>query len=109
MKRKLESLTDCLVLACTIIEQDFGDDQEVSEEARKVMGFLEDEISPELCEQLSAMLLGFNKDMQAEMASDMLMFIEDQILFTTGCDSVDYVLEACYKWIAEEKGLILKN
>ena len=109
MKRNLKSLTDSLVITCTIFEQDLCGEQDIGEEATKVMGYLEDEISPELCDQLRAMLLGFSRSIQAEMAADMLMFVEDQLLFTTGCNSVDYVLEACYKWIAEEKGLILKN
>lgn len=102
MKKK--TLTDCLDLAVAVIEQDLKNEQQVSYEAMKVMGYLEDELSSDLCDQLKAMLLGFSRDMQAEIASDMLMFVEDKIMFTTGCESVDYVLDVCYHWIAEEQG-----
>jgi hypothetical protein len=28
------------------------------------------------------------------------------VIHTTGCPSADYILEACYRWIAEEQGIL---
>ena len=68
------------------------------------MECVEDKVSPKLLDVLNAMLLGFNDDMQLEIADDLLDFAYGQVVHTTGCPSADAVLNACYTWIAEEKG-----
>lgn len=75
--------------------------------AQFIMDGLEDRVSPELLELLNAMLLGFSDDMQLEIADDLLDFVCMHVIHTTGCLSADAVLESCYKWIAEEKGIEL--
>ena len=85
-------------------EQDLTYQFSVDGIAQDVMECLEDKVSPELLEVLNAMLLGFNDDMQLEIADDLLDFAYGQVVHTTGCPSADAVLNACYTWIAEEKG-----
>ena len=85
-------------------EQDLTYQFSVDGTAQYVMECLEDKVSPALLDTLNAMLLGFNDDMQLEIADDLLDFAYGQMVHTTGCPSADAVLYACYTWIAEEKG-----
>ena len=85
-------------------EQDLTYQFGVDGTAQYVMECLEDKVSPKLLDVLNAMLLGFNDDMQLEIADDLLDFAYGQVVHTTGCPSADAVLNACYTWIAEEKG-----
>lgn len=87
-----------------VYEQDLTCQFGVDGTAQYVMECLEDKVSPELLDVLNAMLLGFNDDMQLEIADDLLDFAYAQVVHTTGCPSADAVLNACYTWIAEEKG-----
>ena len=87
-----------------VYEQDLTYQFGVDSTAQYVMECLEDKVSPELLDILNAMLLGFNDDMQLEIADDLLDFAYGQVVHTTGCPSADAVLNACYTWIAEEKG-----
>ena len=87
-----------------VYEQDLTYQFSVDGTAQYVMECLEDKVSPELLDVLNAMLLGFNDDMQLEIADDLLDFAYGQVVHTTGCPSADAVLNACYTWIAEEKG-----
>lgn len=87
-----------------VYEQDLTHQFSVDGTAQYVMECLEDKVSPELLDVLNAMLLGFNDDMQLEIADDLLDFAYGQVVHTTGCPSADAVLNACYTWIAEEKG-----
>ena len=87
-----------------VYEQDLTYQFGVDGTAQYVMECLEDKMSPELLDILNAMLLGFNDDMQLEIADDLLDFAYGQVVHTTGCPSADAVLNACYTWIAEEKG-----
>ena len=95
-----------------VYEQDLTHQFGVDGTAQYVMECLEDKMSPELLDILNAMLLGFNDDMQLEIADDLQLEIADdlldfaygQVVHTTGCPSADAVLNACYTWIAEEKG-----
>ena len=87
-----------------VSEQDLACLFGVDGTAQYVMECLEDKVSPELLDVLNAMLLGFNDDMQLEIADDLLDFAYGQVVHTTGCPSADAVLNACYTWIAEEKG-----
>ena len=87
-----------------VYEQDLTTQFSVDGTAQYVMECLEDKVSPKLLDVLNAMLLGFNDDMQLEIADDLLDFAYGQVVHTTGCPSADAVLNACYTWIAEEKG-----
>jgi len=87
-----------------VYEQDLTPQFGVDGTAQYVMECLEDKVSPKLLDILNAMLLGFNDDMQLEIADDLLDFAYGQVVHTTGCPSADAVLNACYTWIAEEKG-----
>ena len=87
-----------------VYEQDLTYQFSVDGTAQYVMECLEDKVSPKLLDVLNAMLLGFNDDMQLEIADDLLDFAYGQVVHTTGCPSADAVLNACYTWIAEEKG-----
>ena len=87
-----------------VYEQDLTYQFGVDGTAQYVMECLEDKVSPKLLDLLNAMLLGFNDDMQLEIADDLLDFAYGQVVHTTGCPSADAVLNACYTWIAEEKG-----
>ena len=87
-----------------VYEQDLTHQFGVDGTAQYVMECLEDKVSPKLLDLLNAMLLGFNDDMQLEIADDLLDFAYGQVVHTTGCPSADAVLNACYTWIAEEKG-----
>ena len=101
-KKKIKTVS--LEKTTKVIEQDLTYQFCVDGIAQDVMECLEDKVSPELLEVLNAMLLGFNDDMQLEIADDLLDFAYGQVVHTTGCPSADAVLNACYTWIAEEKG-----
>ena len=102
-KIKFESLETVF----KIYEQDLTYQFGIDSTAQFVMDGLEERVSPELLELLNAMLLGFSDDMQLEIADDLLDFVCMHVIHTTGCLSADAVLESCYKWIAEEKGIEL--
>ena len=55
------------------------------------------------------MMLGFSKDMQLEIADNLLDFAHGHVVHTTGCWSADAVLKTCYGWIAEEQGFKLNT
>ena len=90
-----------------VYEQDLTYQFGVDSTAQYVMECLVDKVSPELLDILNAMLLGFNDDMQLEIADDLLDFAYGQVVHTTGCPSADAVLKSCYEWIAEEQGFKL--
>lgn len=73
--------------------------------AEGFMAQVEDEVSEELLEMLKFQLLGFCKEMQREMAEDLLFFALGHVAHTTGCPSADYVLDICYTLIAIEHGI----
>ena len=87
-----------------VYEQDLTCQFGVDGTAHDLMECLKEKVSPALLDTLNAMLLGFNDDMQLEIAGDLLDFAYVQMVHTTGCPSADSVLNACYTWIAEEKG-----
>lgn len=90
-----------------VYEQDLTYQFGIDSTAQFIMDGLEERVSPELLDLLNAMLLGFSDDMQLEIADDLLDFVCMHVIHTTGCLSADAVLESCYKWIAEEKGIEL--
>ena len=103
MKRK-KNFSKVKFVEIKVYEQDLTYQFGVDGTAQYVMECLEDKVSPKLLDILNAMLLGFNDDMQLEIADDLLDFAYGQVVHTTGCPSADAVLNACYTWIAEEKG-----
>ena len=87
-----------------LVEEDYYDNQTVDKSAEYLVKRLRRKLSPELVNLLIEQMLGFNEWMQQEMAYDMDLFIREHEVRTTGCPSVDYVLDVCYMWIAAEKG-----
>ena len=90
-----------------VYEQDLTYQFNVDGIAQDVMECLEDKVSPALLDTLNAMLLGFNDNMQLEIADNLLDFAHGHVVHTTGCWSADAVLKSCYEWIAEEQGFRL--
>lgn len=103
MKKGKKTKKIRLTLDVKVINQDLSYEQHVDSIAMDVMDCLEDRVSPQLLDLLKEMLLGFNEDMQLEIADDLLDFVHGHVVHTTGCPSADSILMACYMWIAEEK------
>lgn len=87
-----------------LITQDLSSEQNVDTVAMSIMELFEHKVSTELFCLLKDVLLGFNDDMQLEIADDLLDFVSDRVIHTTGCPSADAALRACYQWIATEQG-----
>ncbi len=102
MKKHLDKKTPLELTE--VIEQDLAPQFGIDVEAFQVMESMADKISPELWNLLYSMLLPFDCDMQLEMADDLLDFVCQHVIHTTGCPSADLTLKACYTWIAEEQG-----
>ena len=107
MKKRKNNKTASLEKKFKVIEQDLTYQFGIDSTAQFIMDGLEDRVSPELLELLNSMLLGFSDDMQLEIADGLLDFVCMHLIHTTGCLSADAVLEACYKWIADEHGIDL--
>ena len=103
MKRRKLYVEECTDVDCVSrnIIAGFGLDKV----AESYINQVEDEVSGELLEMLSFQLLGFCKEMQREMAEDLLFFALGHVAHTTGCPSADYVLDICYTLIAIEHGI----
>ena len=95
-------------LELVVIEQDLSCEQQMDCVAKSIMDLLEGRVSNGLLEIMNGMLLGFNSEMQLEIADNLLDFVCSNVIHTTGCISADGVLESCYKWIAAEQGITLK-
>ena len=108
-KKKKSSMSAELRPEFVVIDVDISGEQQIDTTALEIMESLKDCVSKDLFELLKAMLLGFNGDVQLEMADDLLDFAMRQVIHSTGCCSVDVVLEACYRWIADEQGLIRRT
>lgn len=89
-----------------VMNQDLRRDFDVNPLAEREMLSLEKKVSPQLYGMLIQQLLGFHADMQLEMAEDLVMFARCHIAHSTGCSSVDMVLDVCYTWIAMEHGIL---
>lgn len=74
--------------------------------AEREMKPVEREVSPQLYGMLIQQLLGFHADMQVEMAEDIAEFAYEHVAHSTGCPSVDMVLDVCYSWISTEHGIL---
>ena len=90
-----------------VIEQDLRSEQEMETVAEWLIELLDGKVSAELQVIIMEMMLGFSKEMQLEIADDLLDFAHGHVVHTTGCCSADAVLKACYEWIAEEQGFKL--
>ncbi len=86
------------------LKQDLRKKNPIYAQAMVYMELLREEISGSLFNVLKKTLAGFNKDMQIEIAEDLMHFACQHTLFTTSCYSVDLVLNICYMMIAEEQG-----
>ena len=106
MKKYNFSLSDCLTEDVKVIEHDLSSEHSIDSVTMSIMEIVEEKVSPELYTMLKDMLLGFNDDMQLEIADDLLDFALDHVIHTTGCPSADYVLEMCYAYIAAEHGIL---
>lgn len=104
MKKEFISI-ESLDKPVTVIKQDLANQYGVDVTAFNVMDVLQEKVSPELWDLLYQMLLPFADSMQLEIADDLLDFAHGYVIHTTGCPSADAVLEVCYRWIAEERGL----
>ena len=90
-----------------VIEQNLRSEQEIGDEVESLVRLLGSKVSAELQVIIMEMMLGFSKEMQQEIADDLLDFAYEHVVHTTGCWSADAVLKSCYEWIAEEQGFKL--
>jgi hypothetical protein len=90
-----------------VIEQNLRSEQEIGDEVESLVRLLGSKVSAELQVIIMEMMLGFSKEMQLEIADDLLDFAHGHVVHTTGCWSADAVLKSCYEWIAEEQGFKL--
>ena len=87
-----------------LVEQNLCYDQSMNMGAEYTMKRLKNRLSSELVEMLVLQLLGFNEMIQEEIADNLDLYVRNHEVRTTGCPSVDYVLDVCYMWIAAELG-----
>lgn len=104
MKGKKVIFVGTLTDLVEYIEQNLDDECGVDSVAFEVINCLEGKVSSALWDSIFNLLLGFSAEMQVEIADDLLDFVCDHKVHTTGCMSVDAVLKTCYRWIAEEQG-----
>ena len=90
-----------------MIEQNLRSEQEIGDEVESLVRLLGSKVSAELQVIIMEMMLGFSKEMQQEIADDLLDFTYGHVVRTTGFWSADAVLKSCYEWIAEEQGFKL--
>ena len=100
------TLANSLAADSRVIDRDLKSEYNFDSTALMVLGNLEDRVSIELYDMIRDMLLGFEESMQLEIADNLLDFAVMHVIHTTGCPSADYILEACYRWIAEEQGIL---
>jgi hypothetical protein len=104
MARRKQKHVGTLTNLVEYVEMDYSSEYGVDSTALIVLESLEDKVSDELWHFLYRIMLGFNADMQLEIADDLLNFVCHQMIQTTGCFSADAALITCYRLIAEEKG-----
>ena len=85
-----------------LVEEDYYDNQTVDKSAEYLVKRFRRKVSPEMGDMLIEKMLGFNEWMQQEMAYDFELFIREHEVRTTGCPSVDYVLDVSCAWLAAE-------
>lgn len=91
-----------------VIAQDLTNDFGIDERAARIMRLVSGEVSEDLLHMLIGELQGFCGQMQIEMAEDLLDFALAHVVHTTGCPSVDYVLDYCYSHIALEHQIFME-
>ena len=97
-----------IALNVQVENQDLRGDFGLTHNAERELSTLKKRVSPQLYGMLQQQLLGFHRDMQQEMAEDLVVFTFEHIAHTTGCASADVVLDICYTWIAQEQGILKK-
>ena len=106
MRKSIMNLANSLAADSRVIDQDLKGEYNYDSTALRVIENLEDRVSIQLYDMIRDMLLGFDDGMQLEIADNLLDFTVMHVIHTTGCPSADYILEACYRWIAEEQGIL---
>lgn len=86
--------------------QDLRSEFGLNPSAEREMTTLANKVSPQLYGMLVQQLMGFHADMQLEMAENLVVFAYQHIANSTGCPSVDFILDVCYTWIATEQGIL---
>ena len=107
MKRRLFFVESYAKVDKTIV-QDMTDEYDIDERASRIIQLIEGEVSDRLLDVLRLELQGFCPEMQVEMAEDLLDFALGHVVHTTGCQSVDVVLDYCYSFIAMEHGIFME-
>ena len=106
MKNSIINLANSLAADSRVIDQNLKGEYCYDSTAIGVLENLEERVSIQLYDMIRDMLLGFEDGMQLEIADNLLDFTVKHVIHTTGCPSADYILEACYRWIAEEQGIL---
>lgn len=106
MRKRIMTLANSLAADSRVIDRDLKNEYNFDSTALMVLGNLEDRVSIQIYDMIRDMLLGFEDGMQLEIADNLLDFTVKHVIHTTGCPSADYILEACYRWIAEEQGIL---
>ena len=91
-----------------LVEQNLCEYQSMNQRAEYTVRGLNKKLSDDLVEMLVQQLMGFHEYMQEEIADDLELFVKKKVVKTTGCPSVDCVLDVCYMWIAAELGELKK-
>lgn len=102
-------MTSVFVDGVKVEDEDMSMDFPVAKKAEREMETIRKKVSQGLFDLLTMQLMGFRGDMQYVMAENLVIFAYDHTAYTTGCPSVDTVLDICYTWIADEQGIIVKN
>lgn len=102
-------MTSIFVDGVKVEDEDMRMDFPVAKKAEREMETIRKKVSQGLFDLLMMQLMGFRGDMQYVMAENLVIFTCDHTAYTTGCPSVDTVLDICYTWIADEQGTIVKN
>lgn len=106
MRKRIMTLANSLAADSRVIDRNLKNEYNFDSTALMVLGNLEDRVSIQIYDMIRDMLLGFEDGMQLEIADNLLDFTVKHVIHTTGCPSADYILEACYRWIAEEQGIL---
>jgi hypothetical protein len=107
MKRKL-FFVEAYAKVEKTISQNLSDEFGIDERASRIMKLVKDEVSEDLFNSLIQELQGFCPQMQIEMAEDLLDFALGHVVHTTGCRSVDLILDYCYTRIAFEHYIVIE-
>ena len=106
MMKKRRMFVEIVAQDVRVKNQDLRGEYPMNYLAEKELSTLQTKVSPEIYGMLVQQLMAFHPDMQLEMAEDMVIFAFENVVHTTGCQSVDMSLDACYMWIANDMGII---